>query len=419
MYYKAKTAIISIPNMGLTKNVITGISWTWALKLSARAVSFFSIILLARILSPSQFGVYGIAMLIMALLEVLTETGINVLLIQEKGKIENYLNSAWIVSILRGIFIAISILILAPFVSAFFHSPGSLDALLLLAIVPFLRGFINPSVIKFQKELNFRKEFWYRLIILFFGSSVSITLAFLTHSVNGLIFGLIAGVILEIVFSFMFISPRPNFSLEKDYFSRIFHRGKWITLSGIFNYLFHNFDNIVVGRILGAGNLGLYQMAYNISMLPITDVADVISKVTFPVYTIISEDRLRLRKAFLKTLFFVSIITVPFGIIIFIFPYEIVKVVLGQKWLAIVDVLRILVIFGVIRAISGLSSALFLSVGKQKYVTIVTLISIASLAIAIVPLVVTYGIYGAGISALTGSLVALPFIVYFTVKILY
>lgn len=419
MYYKAKAGIISILNMGFTKNVITGISWTWALKLSTRAVSFLSIILLARILSPSQFGVYGIAILIMALLEVLTETGINVLLIQEKGKIENYLNSAWIVSIIRGIFIAISILILAPFVSVFFHSPGSLNVLLLLAIVPFLRGFINPSVIKFQKELNFRKEFWYRLIIFIFGSFVSITLAFLTRSVNGLIFGLIAGVILEIVFSFLFISPKPHFSIDKKYFSGILSRGKWITLSGIFNYLFHNFDNIVVGRILGAGSLGLYQMAYNISMLPITDVADVISKVTFPVYTIISEDRLRLRKAFLKTFFFVSIISIPFGTILILFPYEIVKIVLGQKWLGIVDVLRILVIFGVIRAISGLSSSLFLSVGKQKYVTIVTLVSIVSLAITIVPLVITYGIYGAGVSALIGSIVALPFMAYFTIKILY
>ncbi|GEM_PF-427430 len=403
--------------MGYTKNVITGISWTWALSFSTKAISFFSIILLARILSPSQFGVYGIAMLIMALLETLTETGINVLLIQEKGEIENYLNSAWIVSIIRGIFIALSILILAPFVSVFFHSPGSLNVLLLLAVVPFLRGFINPSEIKFQKELNFRKEFWYRLIIFFFGSAVSITLAFLTHSVNSLIFGLIGGVILQIIFSFLFISPKPRFSIDRQYFSGILNRGKWVTLSGIFNYLFHNFDNIVVGRILGATNLGLYAMAYNISMLPITGVSDVISKVTFPVYTIISEDRLRLKKAFLKTLFFVSIISISFGTILILFPYEIVKVVLGQKWLGIVDVLRILVIFGVIRAISGLSSALFLSVGKQKYVTIVTLVSIVSLAITIVPLVITYGIYGAGISALIGSLVALPFMSYYTVKV--
>ena len=404
--------------MGYTKNVITGISWTWALKLSTRVISFLSIIILARILSPTQFGVYGIAMLVMALLEVLTETGVNVLLIQEKGKIETYLDSAWIVSIIRGILIAVSMLILAPFVSLFFHSPASLSVLLLLAVVPLLRGFINPAEIKFQKELNFHKEFWYRLAIIAFGTCISISLALITHSVNSLILGLISAVLLQVALSFIFIHPRPHFAIDRKYFSGLLNNGKWITLSGIFNYLFHNFDNIVVGRLLGTGSLGLYEMAYNISMLPITDVADVISKVTFPVYTVISEDTKRLRKAFLKTLFFVSAISIPFGIVLIIFPSEIIKIVLGQKWLGIVDVLRILVLFGVIRAISGSSSALFLSLKKQKYITVVTLVSIISLAITIVPLVMKYGIYGAGISALIGSLAALPFMLYFTVKVL-
>ncbi len=419
MYYKAKAGIISILNMGYTKDAMKGISWTGALRFATRIISFLRTVFLARVLSPSQFGIYGIALLITALLEAFTETGVNVILVQEKDKIEKYISSAWIVSIIRGIFISLVIIFTAPFIADFFNSPDSINLLLLISLVPFLRGFINPASVKFQKELQFHKEFWYRFTIFSFDSFVAITLAFLTHHASSLVFGLIAGVVLEIILSFIFISPRPNFSWERNYFSRIFHRGKWVTLSGMFSYLFHNFDNIVVGRILGVGSLGLYQMAYNISMLPITDVADVISKVTFPVYTIISEDRLRLRKAFLKTLLFVSIVTIPFGIILALFPYEIVKVILGQKWLGIVDVLRILVIFGVIRAISGLSSALFLSVGKQKYVTVVTLVSIISLAVTIVPLVMTYGIYGAGLSALIGSLIALPFMAYFTFKILH
>ena len=233
----------------------------------------------------------------------------------------------------------------------------------------------------------------------------------------GLIFGLIAGVILEIILSFILTFPRPHLTIEKSYFLKIVNKGKWLTLSGVFNYLFHNLDNIVVGRILGTGGLGLYEMAYNISMLPITDVSDVISKVTFPVYTIISDDKPRLRKAFLRTILLVTLILLPFGVLI-IFPYEIVKIVLGQKWLGMVAVLRILVIFGVIRAISGSTSALFLSVGKQKYVTIVTLVSMLGLVVTIVPLVLRMGIYGAGISALIGTLIAIPFMLYFTVKTL-
>lgn len=419
MYYKAKTAIISIPNMGYTKTAAKGVSWVWLLNLFTRGISLLSIIIIARILTPSDFGLYGIALLAMALLEVLTETGVNVVLIQKGGELDEYIDSAWIVSIARGIFIALMLILLAPIVSIFFNTQNSTYLLLLIAIVPFLRGFINPSIIKFQKYLDFQKEFWYKLSIAFFGAFVSLALVILTKSVASLIYGMIAGVMLEIIISFVFLKPRPHFKIHRDYFLQILNKGKWITLSGIFNYLFHNFDNIVIGKILGAGSLGLYQMAYRISMLPITDVADVISKVTFPVYTLISGDKPRLRKAFFKTILFISAITLPFGVILLFFPYQIIALILGQKWLGIVDVLRVLAIFGVIRAISGSTSALFLSLGKQKYITIVTLASMLGLGTTIIPLVLEMGIYGAGISALTGSLVALPFIVYFTVKILY
>ncbi len=404
--------------MGYKKEIFKGVSWVGALRLSTRIISFLRTVLLARILSPSQFGIYGIAMLFTAFLEVVTETGVNVILIQEKEKIDKYINSAWIVSIIRGILVALVIIISAPFVANFFNSPDSIILLYLISAVPFLRGFINPASVKFQKELKFHKEFWYRFSIFSFDSLVAILFAFLTYQASSLIFGLIAGVILEVILSFVFVSPRPNFSLDKNYLFRIFHRGKWITLSGIFNYLFHNFDNIVVGKILGAVNLGLYQMAYSISMLPITDVSDVISKVTFPVYTIISGDKLRLRNAFFKTMFFVSLITVPLGIIMFTYSYEIVKFVLGQKWLGIVDVLRVLVVFGIIRAISGSTSTLFLSVGKQNYVAVVTFVSMLGILISIYPLVTKMGIMGAGISALIGTLIAIPFMGYFTFKIL-
>lgn len=404
--------------MGYSKKIASGVSWIGALNLSTKAISLFTSIFIARILTPSQFGVYGVAILVMALLEVLTETGINVVIIQERNKIERYINSAWIVSILRGLLIALFILLLAPFISYFFNSPEVLNILLVLIAVPILRGFINPAVIKFQKDLNFQKEFWYRLIIFSFGSVISLILVILTHSVISLIFGLIASALLEVLLSFLFISPKPRFLIEKEYFLNILNKGKWVTLSGIFNYLFHNFDTIVVGRILGTYSLGLYEMAYKISMLPITGIADVVSKVTFPVYTQISSDKPRLRKAFLKTLILVSLIIIPFGVIVMAFSYQIVNITLGRKWLGIVDVLRILVLFGTIRAISGLSSALFLSVGKQKYVTTVTFVSILGLAITIVPLVVKTGIYGAGVSALIGTIVALPFMLYFSIKIL-
>lgn len=403
--------------MGYSKQAFIGISWAAGLRFVTRGISFFKTIILARILIPTQFGVYGVATLALALLEVFTETGVNVILVQEKGDIKEYINSAWIVSIIRGIIIALVILLSASWVSSFFHSKDSLIMLQVISIAPFLRGFINPAIVRFQKELEFHKEFWYRSLIFLVDAGTSVAIALHTHQASSLALGMIAGVIFEIILSFWLIKPRPRFKLESEYIKTIIHRGKWVTASSIFNYLFHNADNIIVGRILGTTSLGLYQMAYTLSIIPITEISDVISKVAFPVYSRISGNNERLRSAFIKTLIAIAFLSVPFGLLLFFFPKMIVKLILGDKWMLIIPILPILAIFGVIRGISGFTATLFLAVKKQLYVSIITLVSLIGLLLPIVPLVLGFGIVGAALAALIGTVIALPFIIYFTAKI--
>jgi O-antigen/teichoic acid export membrane protein len=173
-----------------------------------------------------------------------------------------------------------------------------------------------------------------------------------------------------------------------------------------------------VGRILGTTSLGLYQVAYKISSLPISEVADVAARVTFPVYMKISENRKRLKGAFYKTLLAVSVLVIPFGLIIFFFSREIILVILGTQWLEAAPVLKALSIYGIIRALINPSLTVFLAVKKQELVTLITFISVLGLAASIVPLVIKFGIMGAGISTIIGSLVSLPFVVYYSWKVL-
>lgn len=404
--------------MGYTKTAVKGISWVLGLNLSAKLVSFLRTIFLARLLTPAEFGIYGIGLLVLSLLETLTETGVNIFLVQQKEDLKKWIDSAWIVSIGRGISIFLFMLFSSSLIAKFFRSENAVHILLLFSLVPLVRGFINPSVVKFQKELNFGKEFAFRIAIIMTDTIIAITLAFYTHMVISLVIGVLSGAILELILSFMLIEPKPTFKINKDYIKKVFYHGKWITLSGIFNYLYSNLDNIVVGRLLGVSSLGLYEMAYNISRIPITGVSDVISKVTFPVYTLIAEDKKRLKRAFIRSTLLVCFIIIPFGAIIFLYPHQIVKIVLGDKWIGIADTLKILIIFGVVRGISGFSSSLFLSVKKQKYLTIITFISLVSLLLTIYPLVKTYGIMGAAISALIGALISLPLFIYYILKIL-
>lgn len=403
--------------MGYTKSALIGFSWTASLRFTTRVISFLRTLILARVLLPVQFGVYGVAALVLALLEVFTETGVNIILVQSKHDVRKYINSAWVVSIVRGLIISIIIFFSASPISLFFNSKDSVVMLQIISLVPFLKGFINPAIVKFQKELQFHKEFWYRSSIFLIEAGVSIVFALITHQASSLAFGMIAGAASEIVLSFWLVVPRPRLEIQEEYIKIIFHKGKWVTASSIFNYFFRNADNIVVGKILGPASLGLYEMAYAISIIPITEISDVISKVTFPVYSKISDDKKRLKRAFARTMLVITLLSVPFGILLFSFPELIVNFILGDKWLGIISILPVLAIFGVIRGISGFPATLLFALGKQSYVSLITLASLIGLLIPIVPLVSRYGLIGAATSALIGSVFALPFIVYVTRRV--
>lgn len=386
------------------------------LRFATKVIGFCEVIILARILLPAQFGAYGVALLALGLLEVFTETGINVFLIQEKS-FSKYINSAWIVSIGRGFLIGIVLFLLAPLISVFFHSGESLDLLRLISIVPVLRGFMNPAIIKFQKNLLFGRDFFYKFTILLIDTSVSITAAYILKSPVGIVVGLLAGVTVELVLSFFVVTPRPCFSFNKKYLVQIFHRGKWVTAAGMFDYLYENLDNIVVGRMLGAGALGVYQMAYSLAVVPVNEIGKVFVHVTTPVMINFSKDKGRLKNAYIKTVGSVFLLVVPVVFILVFFP-SLFVLILGYNWTQISKILPVLAVLGLVRSLVGTSSAVFLSKKKQNYITVTTFITIIGLSVAIIPMVDKYGLVGAAVAGLIGTVIAIPVTVYLVMKIL-
>ena len=255
-------------------------------------------------------------------------------------------------------------------------------------------------------------------IIFLVGTIVTVSLALITKSTSSLIWGLIIESILEVLLSHLFISPTPKFKFDLKIAKQIIHQGKWMNLAGIFNYFFHQGDDMVVGKLLGDSSLGYYQMAYKISTLPITEVGDIFGRVSFPIYSKIREDKKRLRHAFFKTLAVITSLTVPFGLLLFFYASPVVNVLLGDQWLVITPLLRVLSIFGIVRAISGSSSSLLLALKQQQAVSIVTLVSLLGMALTVIPLTLSHGLYGTSLSALFGAVLALPFMVYFVRKVL-
>ncbi|HRN96401.1 MAG TPA: oligosaccharide flippase family protein, partial [Candidatus Levybacteria bacterium] len=322
-------------------------------------------------------------------------------------------NSAWLVSIIRGIIIMGVMIIAAPFVVGFFNTPDATTLLYIMSLVPLIRGFINPAVVKLQKELLFKTEFFFRSVVLIIEIAATIVLLVINPSPSSLIWGLVVGALCEMTLSYIIISPRPRFHYNKGYISELIHHGKWITGATIFNYGFERGDNIVVGRILGSQALGIYDMAYRFSMLPITEIAEIVNKVAFPVYVKISDDYLRLKRAFLRTIGMISLFVLIVGLTLFFFTEPIVRIILGERWLETVEVLQVLAILGIVRAISLSISSFLLALRKQKYLTLTTFIGLAGMLTTIVPAITMWGIVGAAYAACFGYILSVPFIIYF------
>ena len=403
--------------MGYKRPAFKSFSWMALLRVSTRLIAFVRLAILARILTPAQFGVFGVATIVLSFLEVLTETGINVFLIQKKENFSNYISSAWIISIIRGTLIALLLIILSPFISRFFNSPESQYIILLIAVVPFVRGFINPSIINTQKNTEFHKEFYIRAFLLIIDASIAIIVAFITRSAASMAVGLIVSAFFEVILSFLFFKPRPRFNLEINKAVHITTKGWWVTITGIFGYLAEYLDKIVVGRVLGTDSLGIYQNGFRLSTVTISEVNEVVNKVTFPVYSKFSEDKDRLFKAFIKVVFSSSGIAIFLGLFMYIFAEQVVLIVLGPQWIAAIPIVKILSIYGIFRSVFGNFSALFLSLEKQKYVAFTTLVRLIALAILILPFIELYGMIGAAYAMLISILAEIPIILFFYFKL--
>jgi len=398
--------------MGYTKQTIKGISWIGAFRIVTRIISFARTALLARLLTPRDFGVFGIATLVLSFLEIVTETGINIILVQKKENINEFINTAWVTSIIRGVLISIFIIVLTPFIAGFFNDTSAVLMLYVISVVPLIRGFINPSITKFIKDLEFKKEFMYRTSIFFVESVVSLGIVFYSQSVIGLAFGLICGAFFEVILSFIVVRPRPQFIFDKDKLFDVLGKGKWLTATGIFQYLYQNIDDIVVAKMVNVSTFGIYDMAYRISMLPITEISDVIGRVTFPVFVHMNTEIERLRTAFLKSFILTAAIVIPIGLIFYIFSKEIVLLLLGSQWIQASEILKVLALFGVIRALTQTAVPVLYAINKQDIMTKISILNFLIIAIVIFPTVSAYGVIGAAYAAVISHLLAVPYLIY-------
>lgn len=404
--------------MGYFGQAVKGTGWMTALRAITRGLGFVKIAILARILTPEDFGLFGIAALALAFLETFTEPGVSLALIQQEEDIDDYVSTAWIISIARGLLISLLMVSFSGAIAGFFNRPDAVLIILLASAIPFVRGFINPSAVNFVKNLEFKKEFILKSIPATFDIITAIILSLVIRSPIAIIYGMLMGAVVEVIMTFVMTEIRPAFKFVKSQAKKLLGFGKWVTAGFIMSYLSENFDDIVVGRFLGATSLGIYQMAFKLSVLPSVELAQIISKVIFPVYSKIAGDKQRIKKAMYKTTAVLIGVAAPISFVIALFPESIIKVVLGDQWLAAAVPLQLLAVYGLINASSQGASTVLFAIGKPNIAASIRTIRFAIMLILLFPLISMYNLMGAAMAVVISALIVQPILWYKVSKVL-
>ncbi len=391
------------PGESLSKKTAQGTVWLFALRIVSQLLGLAKTIFLARLLAPNDFGLFGITVLSVSLLETFSQSGFQDALIQKKEDIAPYLDTGWIVQVARGTILASILFLLAPFIALFFRSPESEQILKCVSLTVFIGGLTNIAVVYFSKELQFHKFFLYQISGTVADFLVSVTLALVFHSVWALVFGLLAGTIVRFVASYVVhpYLPRFNFSFSKA--KELFSYGKWIFSSNVIGFFITQADSLLVAKIAGITSLGFYQVAYKV---PSVLGSEALAGAIFPAYSKIQHDIVKVKEVYLKILKLFSFILMPIAGGIFIMAAEFITLFLGEKWMLSLWPMRILSLAVLVLTIAILSNYMFLALGRPRVGTKWIFVRFLVIIILMYPFMEWWGILGAALVVLIGALVS-------------
>ena len=296
----------------VASKVITGGIWLFAMRLISNFLGITTTIVVARFLSPEDFGIVAIATTIQIILMSVSELSVSHALIYEKKVTKAHLDTAWTLSAIRGVLVFAILFILSGILEAFYDTPGLKLILIALGVGVVLRSLSSPALALFQKDLIFKQEF----LINFFAKIVSfvfsIWIAYKYETYWALVFGILLADFVHCITSYFLAPYMPRFNLSK--FRSMLSFSGWVTLSNVINTINWNFDNLFIGKVVGEKALGLYKMGNNLALLPSRELTIPLKQLLFPSFSMIKDDMNRIVKAYKRSQSLTSFIVIPGGI---------------------------------------------------------------------------------------------------------
>lgn len=319
-------------------------AWAYGAYVGGRLLVLVQTAILARLLTPADFGVVALALTFMIFLDAIKDLGLGqALIVGEEHEADARAQTAFGWGVAIGLTLTLLTAACGPLAAKFFHEDDLVGLLPVLGATFFVRSLGATHYALARKSLNYRVRTASEIIEVTVRGVVGIALAIAGTGAWSLAIGFLCGTIASTVTLWSLVKFRPQARLSRAYLRQMLAFGGLLTIADIGAVLAYNLDFLFIGRVLGSAALGFYSIAFRLPELIILNLATVAADVLFPAYA--AADRSRLNEAYLTTLRYTSMLTLPLTLGLVLLAEPVIRILFGSQWGPSVEVMQVIAVY--------------------------------------------------------------------------
>ncbi|MGP0593511.1 MOP flippase family protein [Nitrospira sp. T9] len=351
----------------LKSRTIGASCWAAATQFLALAIQFSISVVLARILTPDDFGLMVVAMIFIGFANILSEGGIASAVVQKTGIDDRTLSTAFWLNTAFGLTTSLLILATSPLIALFFERQELQAIVSLTAATTAIAslGMVHGAIL--QRNLDFRLLGIIDLIAIVIGGAIGISAAIMGSGVFALVYASIVRVVTSTLLRWILIRWVPKIHYSRSSAREIMQFGWGLLGFSSFNYWIRRADDTLIAKLLGSFELGIYSRAYNLMKEVVQQVGAVVGRVMFASLSTVQNDNDRIRAIYLRTLNIISLFTFPMCLGLSVLAEPFVLVLYGEQWIGSIPVLHVLSLVGVTQSIGTTTGVIYQVKGRTDW----------------------------------------------------
>lgn len=401
----------------LKKDTTKGVFWSLIERFGTQGVQFLVMLVMARLLSPNDYGVVGMLVVFVAIAQAFVDGGFSQALIRKKDRTEVDNSTVFYFNIVVSVLIYLIFYLFAPCVSTFYNMPTLTPFMRVICLSIIINAFGVVQRALFNANIDFKAQAKASLIAIVISGAIGILLALRGFGPWALVWQQLSNLIVNTLFLWIYSEWRPLLAYSWKSFNELFSFGSKLLATSLLNAIYNNIQTIVIGKLYSAKSLGLYSRAAHFADLPSQQFTSVFMRVTFPVLCKVQDDLERLTSVYRRMLRVSAYIVFPLLIGMAAVAHPMIRVFIGEQWIECAYMLQIICFAEMwypihainldILQVSGRSD-LFLKIEIYKKIVSLSLLALSA----------PFGIIAMCYSNLLSSLICLYINTYYSSKIL-